>query len=127
MVDIDKVIAIHVIGAIALGVSACEQTATRRCTCRPGDIKACQPNSASSQPVKVGCLYFIASTLWGIMERKLLPKPKPVKLSDSDANDSPAKPGLLDRLKDAATGTTGNGETGGETTAERRKKRKKLK
>lgn len=73
------------------------------------------------------CLYFIASTLWGIMERKLLPKPKPVKLSDSDANDSPAKPGLLDRLKDAATGTTGNGETGGETTAERRKKRKKLK
>ena len=24
------------------------------------------------------CLYFIASSLWGIAERKLLPKPKPI-------------------------------------------------
>jgi len=25
------------------------------------------------------CLYFIASSLWGIAERKLLPKPKPIE------------------------------------------------
>ena len=73
------------------------------------------------------CLYFIASTLWGIMERKLLPKPKPAKLSDTEPNDSPAKPGLIDRLKDAAASTTGNGTQADESTAERRKKRKKLK
>jgi len=76
------------------------------------------------------CLYFIASTLWGIMERKLLPKPK-AKLGDTESDDSPPKPGLMDRIKDAAasaaTGNTGNGAKDAESAAERRKKRKKLK
>ncbi|MAR11168.1 MAG: preprotein translocase YidC [Blastopirellula sp.] len=76
------------------------------------------------------CLYFIASTLWGIMERKLLPKPK-AKLGDTESDDSPPKPGLMDRIKDAAasaaTGNTGNGANDAESAAERRKKRKKLK
>lgn len=41
------------------------------------------------------CVYFIASTCWGLAERKLLPKPKP-KLADPDADvtveDTPPPP-----------------------------------
>jgi YidC/Oxa1 family membrane protein insertase len=41
------------------------------------------------------CLYFIASTLWGIAERKIMPKPvKPEELDDAGppTNGEPAKP-----------------------------------
>ena len=36
------------------------------------------------------CLYFITSSLWGICERKLLPKPKPP--GDGDGKPAPVKP-----------------------------------
>ena len=35
------------------------------------------------------CLYFIASSLWGIAERKLLPKPKPGETVASSVPHSP--------------------------------------
>jgi len=39
------------------------------------------------------CVYFIASSLWGIGERKLLPKPAPPKNSEpAKPPESPAKP-----------------------------------
>jgi YidC/Oxa1 family membrane protein insertase len=38
------------------------------------------------------CLYFIASSLWGIAERTLVPKPK-VNLSGGPQVDKPAKSG----------------------------------
>ena len=38
------------------------------------------------------CLYFIASSLWGIAERKLLPKPKLAAGGDADSEPLPAKP-----------------------------------
>ncbi len=50
------------------------------------------------------CIYFISSSLWGIAERKLLPKPAPPKPVDPNA---PVKKGLLDRVKDMAEGKTG--------------------
>ncbi|HEX7375623.1 MAG TPA: YidC/Oxa1 family insertase periplasmic-domain containing protein [Pirellulales bacterium] len=39
------------------------------------------------------CLYFIASSLWGIAERKLLPKPAPPKAGDAPARLPPAPGG----------------------------------
>jgi YidC/Oxa1 family membrane protein insertase len=51
------------------------------------------------------CLYFIASSLWSITERKMLPKPK----SPSDADDAPVAQPAPARGK--STGKpTGNGE-----------------
>ncbi|MDP6553443.1 MAG: membrane protein insertase YidC [Pirellulaceae bacterium] len=38
------------------------------------------------------CLYFIASSLWGIAERKLLPKPKLAAGGDAGSEPLPAKP-----------------------------------
>jgi YidC/Oxa1 family membrane protein insertase len=64
------------------------------------------------------CIYFIASSIWGIAERKLLPKPEA-----KPANDEPPKKGkvqtLVDRLKDKA-----EPETGDEIRARRKKRRK---
>ena len=48
------------------------------------------------------CLYFIASSLWGITERKLLPKPAPPGSSTT--------PTVVERV--ARTSTNGNGATG---------------
>lgn len=39
------------------------------------------------------CLYFIASSLWGIAERKLLPKPKPIDPFENAATSRGTKPG----------------------------------
>lgn len=52
------------------------------------------------------CLYFIASSLWGIAERKLLPKPAEVTPSASEGFSKP-KP------KPATNKPSGNGQSGG--------------
>lgn len=53
------------------------------------------------------CIYFISSSLWGIAERKLLPKPAPPKPL---APHAPRPKSLLDRVKEMAEGKTeGNG------------------
>jgi YidC/Oxa1 family membrane protein insertase len=65
------------------------------------------------------CIYFIASSLWGIAERKLLPKRKP----DPAAPPPEAKPGrlqrIMDRLQDSQhrDGDSGNGSTKPASTA----------
>jgi YidC/Oxa1 family membrane protein insertase len=56
------------------------------------------------------CLYFIASSLWGFAERKLLPKKKP---GDLPTPATPSRPTLmqrmLDRLMEAQKQKTGGG------------------
>ena len=55
------------------------------------------------------CLYFIASSLWGIAERKLLPKPKPIDPFESATTSRSAKSGS-------------NGNIGSKKSAANRKK-----
>ena len=73
------------------------------------------------------CLYFITSSMWGIIERKLLPKPKlsDDKLSelgnaDIEVEDKPKKTeseksprgrGFMDRLKEAVEKNANGGKT----------------
>lgn len=38
------------------------------------------------------CLYFIASSLWGVTERKLLPKPKPLSVPSKAPTNVPSRP-----------------------------------
>ena len=45
------------------------------------------------------CVYFIASSLWGIGERKLLPKPKP-GTALAQKSSEPEKKSWLQRLRD---------------------------
>jgi YidC/Oxa1 family membrane protein insertase len=92
------------------------------------------------------CIYFITSSLWGIGERKLLPKAKPKTspvISDAEpADKKPGKPlsekvpggtavkGWLDsivRAADKPNGASGVSNSNGnkETRDERRRKRKK--
>ncbi|MCA9163839.1 MAG: YidC/Oxa1 family insertase periplasmic-domain containing protein [Planctomycetales bacterium] len=61
------------------------------------------------------CVYFIVSSIWGIAERKLLPKPTP----GGQAEPAPAKKGWLATLLDKAA-ENGSAST---STAEQRKKR----
>ncbi len=51
------------------------------------------------------CLYFITSSLWAVIERTLLPKPKldTDKLSDMGDSNAPAKPSRADRKQEART------------------------
>jgi len=44
------------------------------------------------------CLYFIATTLWGLAERKLIPKKKPAE-AGSPAPAGNGRPGLRGRAK----------------------------
>ena len=68
------------------------------------------------------CLYFIASSLWGIAERKLLPKPNQGQAGGTNADGSPSTepegPSARERRRIAAT--SGNG-----TSAKSGKKSKK--
>jgi YidC/Oxa1 family membrane protein insertase len=56
------------------------------------------------------CIYFIASSLWGFAERKLLPKKKPVTPgTDATTTSAPPSGGLLNRVfggADASTAVT---------------------
>lgn len=90
------------------------------------------------------CIYFIASSTWGIAERKLLekfaPAPKPTdppadagRKSDKDAPEEPRKPGLLERLLEAAdqakqqpagTITSGNASRGQKGNKKRKRSRR---
>jgi YidC/Oxa1 family membrane protein insertase len=56
------------------------------------------------------CLYFITSSLWGICERKLLPKPPP------KAN------GGVDVAKPASTPPGINGSSGGKSSKKQKKR-----
>jgi YidC/Oxa1 family membrane protein insertase len=60
------------------------------------------------------CVYFIASSLWGVGERKLLPKPAPRQASPS----TPPKKSWLDRLREKA-------EANAKQTERPRRKRRK--
>ena len=46
------------------------------------------------------CLYFIASSTWGIAERLMLPKPTPGKVKEASTKSSAtsSKPSLVERL-----------------------------
>jgi YidC/Oxa1 family membrane protein insertase len=56
------------------------------------------------------CLYFIASSLWGFAERKLLPKKKPGELPPPVASSRPTlMQRMLDRLMEAQRQQTGGG------------------
>src|SRR5260370_21585570 len=58
------------------------------------------------------CVYFIASSLWGMAERKLLPKAKPVALIEPPSGDSPSgrrKPRDDEGTADASDGRDGGG------------------
>lgn len=59
------------------------------------------------------CVYFIASSLWGVSERKLLPKPK----AKDEAAGSPAAP-----AKVATQSPTGNGAPSGKKKRQRGRK-----
>jgi YidC/Oxa1 family membrane protein insertase len=61
------------------------------------------------------CLYFIASSLWGIAERKLLPKPAPASGLDSGGSDSGGR-GVR------ASKPSPNGSGGGRPAKAKRKK-----
>ena len=54
------------------------------------------------------CIYFIASSMWGFTERKLLPKRKPVP---GAAPPTPAKPGLFGKLIDRFMASAGAGQS----------------
>ena len=62
------------------------------------------------------CVYFIASSLWGIGERKLLPKPE-VKPSSGDVSQ-PKQKSWLARLREKAEADTA-------AAARRRRKRRR--
>jgi YidC/Oxa1 family membrane protein insertase len=77
------------------------------------------------------CLYFIASSLWGVAERKLLPKSTPPKSGDGSKTSKLLVPRQAreapPRTKPATNGSrqetasrTGDGRSGG-----KKKKRKK--
>ena len=53
------------------------------------------------------CIYFITSSLWGICERKLLPKPKPKDASGADGG------GVTARLPAKPTSPNGSGKPPG--------------
>ncbi len=56
------------------------------------------------------CLYFIASSLWGFAERKLLPKKKPGELPPPVASSQPSlMQRMMDRLLEAQRQQTGGG------------------
>jgi YidC/Oxa1 family membrane protein insertase len=69
------------------------------------------------------CVYFIASSLWGLAERKLVPKP--------DATPPPEKPPGENRLKTALAGmlaaadSSKNGSNGGGAASSKKKQRGK--
>jgi YidC/Oxa1 family membrane protein insertase len=56
------------------------------------------------------CVYFIASSLWGMAERKLLPKMKPAAVVEPPAGDPPS--GRRKRPDDDDRGDTGGGGGG---------------
>lgn len=62
------------------------------------------------------CLYFIASSLWGIAERKMIPRPEPPKVSDSpatsDAKDA-AQRRIAKKKNSGGKGSIGKGNKGG--------------
>src|SRR5262249_38182394 len=59
------------------------------------------------------CIYFIASSLWGFAERKLLPKKKPAAPGTNTTTTAPPSNGLLNRVfgGKAAAGTTSTAVT----------------
>lgn len=59
------------------------------------------------------CLYFIASSLWGIAERKMIPRPEPPKLTESAATTD-AKDAAQRRMakKRSSGGKGGNAKSG---------------
>lgn len=67
------------------------------------------------------CLYFITSSLWGIGERKLIPKPKLKKKTTADADDN--KSGLAQVLAGGKKQQSENGTTA----RKQRKQRKQIK
>jgi YidC/Oxa1 family membrane protein insertase len=67
------------------------------------------------------CIYFIASSLWGLAERKLLPKPRPATPAGKPESRPQAKPQPRPQVKSPPQQTTTGG---GDGAAPRRKKRK---
>jgi YidC/Oxa1 family membrane protein insertase len=64
------------------------------------------------------CVYFIASSLWGFAERKLLPKKKPAGGSGAGDSDAPP-PGLLQKVLRRPEPEAPSGATGVTTAAAR--------
>ena len=70
------------------------------------------------------CLYFITSSLWGLAERKLLPKPKP-KQASPQADESNKKPSMVESLAETISGKQKPQPNGASRRAERKKKQKR--
>jgi YidC/Oxa1 family membrane protein insertase len=58
------------------------------------------------------CVYFIVSSIWGLAERKLLPKKKPLTSAGETPDTKPA--GILQKLKERMESSTPNGQRPGE-------------
>jgi YidC/Oxa1 family membrane protein insertase len=73
------------------------------------------------------CIYFIASSLWGIAERKLLPKPTPAKLTDDTTGRAGGGSGgggaFLRSLNPFAAKPDGNGASARRKPGKRSKRR----
>ena len=67
------------------------------------------------------CLYLITSTTWGLIERMMLPKPKPVDGNDGDSGNV----ALLPKSKPSAPTRNGSSTNGAAARKKRRKKNKK--
>jgi YidC/Oxa1 family membrane protein insertase len=67
------------------------------------------------------CIYFITSSLWGIAERKLLPKPKPkVAGEGGGAGGSDGGGGLVSKLFPKPASPNGSGKPGSRRPKQRR-------
>jgi YidC/Oxa1 family membrane protein insertase len=69
------------------------------------------------------CLYFIASSLWGVAERKLLPKHGAARKDDQASSKAPAER-AKPRVQKQARPMPGRGKSGGDGAAKRRKRKK---
>ena len=55
------------------------------------------------------CVYFIASSLWGLAERKLVPKPGATPPADQPPGENRVKAALSGMVASASNGSSGNG------------------
>ncbi len=67
------------------------------------------------------CIYFITSSLWGIAERKLLPKPKPKAAGEGGgAGGSDGGGGVIAKLFPKPASPNGSGKPGSKRPKQRR-------
>ena len=71
------------------------------------------------------CIYFVASSLWGLAERRLLPKPKPVAGADAPQSRADAKTRARAEAVERAKAAEKRAPSNGEKTAGKSKRQKK--